>query len=760
MVRLSILRFRNSMRVLYVEDDPRDADLTQHTLARTAPHLLLETVSSTGDALARLQRIESEPIDVVLTDMHLRDGDGLSLLNYIRESSLPVAVVIVTGLGDEETAVAALKARADDYVVKRKGYLERLPVVLESAFNHYRADAARRENPLKVLYLEANSWEIETTRRHFAVHADHIHLDVVTTPLEVFSTLRDRAARYDVVLMDFQFQEPNVLHVLRPLSLNSNQETPIVLVCNESDEELARQGLKLGASSCLVKRPGYLYQLPWELEQAHARADLQRREAALHASEERNRAILNAIPDMMFLLDRDGTFLDYHVSDETLLWKPPSDFIGKNQSEVLPPELAERFFRKFDDVFESNQLVLMEYTLPMPQGLRAFEASMVKCDGNKVLTIVRDITERKEAEESLKRAHDEVRRLTNQLHEENIYLQEEIRVASNFGEIIGRSEPLRRVLRQAEQVAPLNTTVSIFGETGTGKELLAHAIHKLSPRADHTLVKLNCAALPATLIESELFGHEKGAFTGADARRTGRFEIANGGTMFLDEVGELPLDLQAKLLRVLEEGEFERVGGSHTVKVDVRVIAATNRNLEEAVRKGVFRSDLYYRLLIFPITLPPLRERKEDIPILVTHLVKQLSEKLGKTIDAIPQDTMSKLRNYPWPGNVRELRNVIERAVIVTQGSKLRLIDDLDWQALELNLHEQVAAHGAFGDPVQTGETLEQTEFNLILRTLKNVHWKVEGPGGAAELLNLHPSTLRSKMRKLGIERPRYKTQP
>jgi PAS domain S-box-containing protein len=746
------------MRVLYVEDDPRDAALTQHTLAQTAPHLVLETASSIENAHARLQRIDSEPVDLVLTDMHLRDGDGLSLLNHIRESSLPLAVVIVTGVGDEETAVAALKARADDYVVKRKGYLERLPVTLESAFNHYRADAARRENPLKVLYLEADSWNIETTRRHLAVHADHIHLDVVTTPSEVFSTLREKATHYDAILMDFHFPEPNALHVLRESSLNSNQDTPIVLVCNEDDEELARQGLKLGASSCLVKRPGYLYQLPWELEQAYARADLQRREAALHASEERNRAILNAIPDMMFLLDRKGTYLDYHARHEESLLKLPSEFIGKNQSDVLPPELAARFSQSFAEVFKSDQPVLLEYTLPLTEGSRTFEASMVRCDGDKILAIVRDITGRKEAAASLKTALDEVQRLKNQLHEENIYLQEEIRVASNFGEIIGNSEPLRRVLRQAEQVAPLDTTVSLFGETGTGKELLAHAIHKLSPRANRTLVKVNCAALPGTLIETELFGHEKGAFTGADTRRTGRFEIANGGTMFLDEVGELPLDLQAKLLRVLEAGEFERVGGSHTIKVDVRVIAATNRNLEEAVRKGVFRSDLYYRLSIFPITLPPLRERQEDIPIIVTHLVKQLSQKLGKTIDAIPQDTMSKLRNYPWPGNVRELRNVIERAVIVTQGSKLHLIDDLDWQALELNLHEQVAAHDIFDEPGQAGETLEQTEYNLILRTLKNVHWKVEGPGGAAELLNLHPSTLRSKMRKLGIERPRYRT--
>jgi formate hydrogenlyase transcriptional activator len=634
------------MRVPYVEDDPRDADLTLRTLIRTAPQIGLETVSSVGEAHARLARIASEPIDLVLTDMHLHDGDGLSLLTHIRENSVPVAVVIVTGVGDEETAVSALKARADDYVVKRTGYLDRLPLVLESAFNHYLADAARRANPLRVLYAETNFSDIDKTRRHLSVHADHIHLDIVTTA-EKLSTWRDDAARYDVVLLDFQLPEPNALNLLRELSLNHEQDTPIVLVCNEVDEELARQGLKLGASSCVVKRPGYLYQLPWELEQAYARADLQRREAALHASEE-----------------------------------------------------------------------------------------------------------------SLKKALDEVQCLKDQLHEENIYLQEEIRVAINSDEIIGNSEPLRRVLRQVEKVAPLETTVTILGETGTGKELLAHAIHRSSRRRDRTLVKVNCAALPGSLIESELFGHEKGAFTGADARRSGRFEIAHGGTLFLDEVGELPLDLQAKLLRVIEEGEFERVGGSHTIKVDVRVIAATNRNLDEAVREGTFRSDLYYRLNIFPITMPPLRERKEDIPILVNHLVKQFSQKLGKRIDSIPQDAMTKFRNYPWLGNVRELRNVIERAVINTQGSKLNLTDDLDSQALERDLHEQVVAHHALGDAIPAGETLEQTEYNLIFRTLKNVHWKVEGPGGAAELLNIHPSTLRSKMRKLGIERPRYKTQP
>lgn len=749
------------MRVLYVEDDPRDADLTVRTLVRTAPHLTIETVSSIGEALARLERIASNPIDLVLTDVNLHDGDGLSLLNHIREHSLPLAVVVVTGMGDEETAVAALKAHADDYVVKRSGYLDRLPLVLESAFNHYLADAARRANPLQVLYAEANVSDIENTRRHLAVHADHIHVDSVTTGAETVSALSDSATHYDVLLLDYELLEPSALHVLRELSLNTHQKTPVVLVCNEDVEPLALQGLQLGASSCLVKRPGYLYQLPWELEQAHSRAALQHRETALHESEERNRAILNAIPDLMFLFDRNGTYLDYHARNEELLAVPASEFVGKNVSDVLPPELAATVVRRLPEVLKSETPVVLEFNLTVPRGPRVFEASMVRCNGSKILAIVRDITERKQAEESLKQALAEVQRLKDRLHHENIYLQEEIRVASNFGQIIGRSEPLRRVLRQAEQVAPMDTTVTILGETGTGKELLAHAIHNLSRRQDRTLVKVNCAALPGPLIESELFGHEKGAFTGADTRRIGRFEIANGGTLFLDEVGELPLDVQAKLLRVLEEGEFERVGGSHTIKVDVRLIAATNRNLEDAVRKGEFRSDLYYRLNIFPITLPPLRERSEDIPILVTHLVQQLGQKLGKTIETVPHETMSKLRNYGWPGNIRELRNVIERAVIISQGSSLTLIDDLHLQALDKDHPAQTGRIGASTNSIPAVvETFEQTEYNLIVRTLRNVHWKLEGPGGAAELLNLNPSTLRSKMRKLGIERPRYKTQP
>ncbi len=735
------------MRILYVEDDPRDADLTLRMLRRTAPHLQLESVSTIKDALARLGRLTSEPLDLVLTDMHLPDGDGLFLLKHIRENSLPLAVVVVTGMGDEETAVEALKARADDYVTKRKDYLDRLPVTLESALNHYRADAARRAHPLRVLYAESDLQDVETTRRHFAVHADHLHLEIVFTGSDVLSALQsaEESTQYDVLLMNVSLPEPNGLEVLKELRLVLKQDLASVLICRPGEEEIARQGLKLGASNYVVKSPGYFQGLPTQIEEAHGRVDLQRREIALQASEARNRALLTAIPDVMFLLTRDGVYLDYHAKSLDQLLLPPEQFLGKNVTEVMPPELAREFHKYFEQA--SDKPSYLEYELSMADGKHVYEASIVACEGDdKLLSIVRDITERKLAEESLKSALLEVQQLKDRLHEENIYLQEEIRGAGNFGEIIGNSQPLKRVLRQAQQVAPLNTTVLLLGETGTGKELLAHAIHNLSPRHKHPLVKVNCAALPAPLIESELFGHEKGAFTGADAQRLGRFAIANGGSIFLDEVGELPLDLQSKLLRVLEEGEFELVGSSRTVTVDVRVIAATNRNLSEAAAKGTFRSDLYYRLNTFPILMPPLRERRDDIPLLVTHLVNQISMKLGKRIESIPQSTIKSLQDYDWPGNVRELRNVVERAVIVTQGSKLQLTDEPQPSIERLDTDPDLEIQG---------ETLEQSEHRIILRTLKKVHWRVEGVGGAAELLNVHASTLRSRMRKLGITRPR-----
>ena len=748
------------MRILYVEDDPRDADLTVRGLHKSAPHFEIEILSTIQETHARLALLDSHPLELLMVDMHLSDGTGLELLQHVRENRLPIAVVMVTGSGDEDTAVAALKVRADDYVVKRTNYIDRLPVVLERAVNHYRANAARQANPLRILYANDNTAEIENTRRHLSVHADHIQMDVVSTGSAALNVVTQTPSRHDVLVLDLHVPELHAFDVMRELRFVHKKNLPVVLVCGQGEEELARQGLTLGASSYLVRGPGYLYQLPWEIEQAHSRADLARREAALRESEGRFRLAQQAA--------RVGTW-EWDVRTNASVW---SDMIWKllgldqdNEPVTLErfagcihPDDRERTLRKVNEVIANGgDEYYDEFRICRPDGKVLWLSSkgglLRAADGRpeRMLGVNIDITERKLAEESLKSALAEVRQLRDQLHAENVYLQEEIRVASNFDEIIGRSKALRKVLTQAEQVATTDTTVLILGETGTGKELLAHAIHKLSPRHKRPLVKINCAALPAPLIESELFGHEKGAFTGAGARRPGRFEIADGGTIFLDEVGELPLDLQAKLLRVLEEGEFEQVGSSRTLNVDVRVIAATNRNLAEAVHEGTFRSDLYYRLSVFPITVPPLRDRREDIPMLVTHLVKQMSSKLGKTIDAIPKDVMATLSNYSWPGNVRELRNVIERATIVTRGPKFMLADRLEDSTPESEYHEiDTGELLGNGDP----ETLAQSEYNLILRTLKKVHWRIEGPSGAAELLRVHPSTLRSRMKKLGITRP------
>jgi formate hydrogenlyase transcriptional activator len=308
--------------------------------------------------------------------------------------------------------------------------------------------------------------------------------------------------------------------------------------------------------------------------------------------------------------------------------------------------------------------------------------------------------------------------------------------------ILGQSDGLKYVLYRAEQIAPTNTTVLILGETGTGKELIAAAIHDMSPRKERPLITVNCAVLPANLIESELFGREKGAFTGADTRRVGRFEVAHGSTLCLDEIGELPLELQAKLLRVIQYNEFERLGSSQTIKVDVRIVATTNRNLEEEVRKGRFRQDLYYRLNVFPITVPPLRQRQEDIPILVQAFTERYARKLGKQITSIQKETMKALQDYPWPGNIRELESIIERAVILCSGPVLHLADKLEISSPPLS---------------STMRTLEETDRNQILKILSDTRWRIEGKDGAAAILGLHPSTLRARMHKLGILRPEIK---
>ena len=341
-------------------------------------------------------------------------------------------------------------------------------------------------------------------------------------------------------------------------------------------------------------------------------------------------------------------------------------------------------------------------------------------------------------EELVEKRTAEVVKLKNQIEQENIYLRKQIEVKHRHEEIIGNSEPVRNMLSSAEQVAGTESTVLILGETGTGKELLARAIHNLSPRKDRQMVTLNCAALPATLLESELFGREKGAYTGAMTRQVGRFEIADGSTLFLDEIGEMPLEVQAKLLRVLQEGQFERLGNPETIRVSVRIIASTNRDLAGSIAEGRFREDLYYRLNVFSITVPPLRDRTEDIPSLVWAFIKEFEKPMGKAIEKVPQKSMAALQRYPWPGNIRELKNVIENAMIISTGRILKLKGLAD---LSPNLPKDIK--------------LEAVERKHIIDVLNQTSWRVSGQKGAADLLGLKPTTLESRMKKLGITRPK-----
>ncbi len=455
----------------------------------------------------------------------------------------------------------------------------------------------------------------------------------------------------------------------------------------------------------------------------------QRRQAeqALQESEARLRAIGNALPDIVFVITEEGRFVEILTSADNMNFLAADRLKGQRFHEVFPPALAERFLAAVHETITSGQSQLLECDLKTPAGHRWFEARTaplpLKIDGkNCTVFIARDITDRKRADD---------------LQNQNLYLQEELRSEMRYGEMLGVSAAMQKVFHSLEKVAATDSTVLLLGETGTGKELIARAIHHLSARKDGVMVKVNCGALPAGLVESELFGHEKGAFTGATERRKGRFELADNGTIFLDEVGELPPETQVKLLRVLQEQQFERVGGDETLQVNVRVIAATNRHLEEEVRHGAFRPDLFYRLNIFPIAVPALRERREDIPLLANYFVGQFSRRLGKHINGLDLQAVEKLQHYPWPGNVRELANILERAVILCPG---KILQEKDLG----ELHETAPATENF-------LTLQEAERRHILQALEKTNGVLAGPHGAAQLLGLNRSTLWSRMKKLDI---------
>jgi PAS domain S-box-containing protein len=457
------------------------------------------------------------------------------------------------------------------------------------------------------------------------------------------------------------------------------------------------------------------------------------RTAELERSESRLAAVLNALPDLVFVVDRNGRYLEILTSREDLLYRSPVEMKGRRFHDILPASVADSHLRIVEQTIQTRATQTIEYSLNVRAGDRWFEGRTgllgVDINGDPAVTfIARDITDRKRAEE---------------LESQNVYLQEELSAERNFGEIVGQSAAMRQVFRAIERVADTDSTVLLLGETGTGKELIARALHRLSRRRDNVLVKVNCGALPSTLAESELFGHERGAFTGAVQQKRGRFELANNGTIFLDEVGELSVDVQVKLLRVLQEQELERLGSTKPTKVNIRVIAATNRELQAEVERGAFRSDLFYRLNIFPIHIPPLRERKEDVPLLAGHFVTEFARRMGKGVDRIGSLAAARLASYSWPGNVRELANVMERAVILCEGP---VIQD-----------EHVGVLDRRSGTVESDVflTLAEMERQHIQRALAKTGGVLAGPQGAARLLGMRRSTVWSRMRKLGIHGPR-----
>lgn len=506
--------------------------------------------------------------------------------------------------------------------------------------------------------------------------------------------------------------------------------------------------LRLHAERLVGKLEQKILQLEKE---ARARQEI---EESLRASEKTLRTVFGSATDGMLVAEVEtGRFVLVNDAMCRMLGCSAEEVKRLSFADIHPAESMDHVRLQIEKQARGDYSLAPDIPVKRRDGSVFFvdiNSTPLELDGRvHLLGIFRDITERKRAEKELQTAFDTIKRLKDQLEAENIYLRDEMELKDGYGEIIGASDPMKYAMHRIRQVACTNATVLLTGETGTGKGIFARFLHRESARRDKPFVNVPCAGLPANLIESELFGREKGAFTGSTARQIGRFELAHGGSIFLDEIGELPIELQGKLLRVIEDGEFERLGSPRPVKVDVRVVASTNRSLEEEIRNGRFRKDLFYRLNVFPVTLPPLRKRREDIPLLVESFVKRFCKTFGKRIEKIPVPTMKALEDYAWPGNVRELINVVERAVIVSAGPELRLAEELTVSPIEPAWEDLPK-----GIEARPPKDLTEMERDYILDTLQRTGWRIEGQRGAAQLLGINPSTLRTRMRKLDIRRP------
>lgn len=608
--------------------------------------------------------------------------------------------------------------------------------------------------PLRILHLEHDPADAELVRSCLESGGLDCTLTRVETEAEFTASLE--YGGYDLILADCALPSLDGLSALR-IALRLRPRIPFLLVSGTLDEETAIEALKIGATDYVSKTrlPRLVPSVQRALREAVERAELARTAQSLSRSE-----VYLAEAQR---LSHTGSFAWDFASGE-IYWSPETFRIFGYDPETRitidhvirrthPDDLA--FLREALERIPREQANFeLEHRLLMPDGstkhLRVVGRRAVNAAGRtELLGAVSDITERRRGEAELQQALEEIRKLRDILFKENLALREEVAKASMFEEIVGESPALRAVLARVAKVAPTDSTVLITGETGTGKELVARAIHKRSNRAARAFITVNCAATPATLIASELFGHEKGAFTGALQRRLGRFELAEGGTLFLDEVGELPAETQIALLRVLQEREFDRLGGSQPIRADVRVIAATNRDLESSIATGLFRKDLFYRLNVFPIQTPALRERREDIPTLIDYFVHRYARKAGRKIRTIEPRTLELLSAYSWPGNIRELQNIIERSVIVCESDVFSV--DPSWISRETPPATQAIASAA-----KRPAGAERAEIEAALAASGG---RVSGPSGAAVLLNMPASTLESKIRTLKINKFRFKSE-
>ncbi|MBB5340104.1 sigma 54-interacting transcriptional regulator [Tunturiibacter gelidoferens] len=736
------------LRVLSLEDDPKDTELIQASLETEGIACVVTRVDTQAAFSASL---EQGGIDLILADYKLPSFDGLSALKLATSISPEVPFLFVSGTLGEEVAIEALKIGATDYVLKTR--LSRLaPSVLRALREaDGRTERKRTEKALsrsETFLAEAQrlsrtgsfGWNIRTREVFWSAETYRVfECEPGTTPsveLVVERTHPEDRERLQHVFEhasetgDFDIEhrlisdDGSIKHVrVVARVIRGDEPEDLQIVGAVTDVTEAKR-----AQEALRRSEGYL-------------ADAQR-------------------------LTRTGSWAYDVATRRGIHWSQENfRLLGFDPKEGVPPhgkffqrihpDDQENYSNAFESAITHQQPDLdLEYRVVLPNGETRYVHSVghpvFDNSGNfsEYIGTAMDVTEQHNARAALETAFQEIQTLKDQLYKENIALREEIVQTSMFEEIVGESPALRAVLARVTKVAPTDSTVLITGETGTGKELIARAIHKRSQRSARAFVSVNCAAIPASLISSELFGHEKGAFTGAMQRRLGRFELAEGGTLFLDEIGELPPETQIALLRVLQEREFERVGGSKVIRANVRVIAATNRDLQGLIDAGTFRGDLYYRFNVFPIEMPSLRQRREDIPLLVEYFIDRYSAKTGKKIRSIEKSTLDRLRQYAWPGNIRELQNVVERSVILGESETFTV--DGSWLS------------GGVDQPDRAGPTLlkipPSQEKRAIEAALAEAHGRVSGPSGAAARLGIPPSTLDSKIKTLNINKHRFTT--